>query len=195
MIKRLFIMATIIFIVIWLAGLVKFHEKIYNEEYDRKSKADAIVVLTGGKNRLHVATKLLNENMADKLFISGVSKEISLQEIANREDIEIYNEENIEIGQEALNTIGNAKEIDQWVKTNNIKKIRLVTSNYHVPRSIKELKNVNPELEVIIHPVYSDNIPKKWWKNWNSICFIIKEYNKFLYVSVSRKIENKIKGN
>ena len=73
----------------------------------------------------------------------------------------------------------------QIVKKNHIDSIRLVTSNYHVERSIVEFKSQNPELKIIPHPVYSENLQKKWWTSWQTSSLIFSEYNKFLYVYIS----------
>lgn len=191
--KILFIAALFVF-AIWGAGLYVFHNRIYNNShYDIETKTDAIIVLTGGKNRIPVGTELLNNNLAENMFISGVSKDVSIEEIMQRKDVSLESKKNIEIGQNATNTATNAKEVDDWLKDNDIHSIRLVTSNYHMPRSVEEISAINKDIEIVEHPVYSENIPPKWWKNKNSFFFIIMEYNKFLYAYSKNKINNFIK--
>ena len=166
----------------WMIGFVVFNHKIYNLKTNETDKTDAIVVLTGGKYRLHEAMILLNKDMANRLFISGVDKKISLTKIININKIEKINSEKIQLGTEATNTVENAIEVDNWIKKNNIKSIRLVTSNYHLFRSIEELSAKNKDVQIIPHPVFTDNLTKDWWKDWHSFSFIASEYNKFLYV-------------
>ena len=74
------------------------------------------------------------------------------------------------------------------MEKNNISSIRLVTSNYHIPRSLEEFYAQNQNLQIVVHPVYSENISKKWWKSWGSFLLIASEYNKFLYVWLSRRL-------
>ncbi|MDR1694135.1 MAG: YdcF family protein [Lactobacillaceae bacterium] len=175
--------------VLWFGGFMAFNNRIYMFK-NNNEKTDAIVVLTGGKNRIDEAQKLFNDGLADKLFISGVSKEASLEEIISPDEVS----DNIEIGQEAHNTFENAIEVNNWIVKNEISSIRLVTSNYHMPRSIEELKTKNNDVKIIIHPVFSDNVQKKWWKSWGSFNFIASEYNKFLF-SYIKNCFNKILGN
>lgn len=173
---------------LWFVGFVAFNNTIYNPKRLVMKKTDAIVVLTGGKNRINVAKNLFNDGMAEKMFISGVSKKASIDDVIAQGGADALYKENIEIGQEAKNTVENAIEVDEWIKKNDIKSIRLVTSNYHMPRSIEELKAKNKDVEIVVHPVFSDNVSKKWWKQAGSFMFIANEYNKFLFAWVKNVI-------
>ena len=75
--------------------------------------------------------------------------------------------------------------MSHWVKENKIKSIYLVTSNYHMPRSMAEFSYYNPKLEIVAYPVFSDKVSKKWWKSWRTFTLLAGEYNKFLYVLLS----------
>ncbi|MEM8813813.1 MAG: hypothetical protein AAGF59_14460 [Pseudomonadota bacterium] len=56
-------------------------------EPNQQSSADAIVVLTGGADRIKDAANLLNEGRAARLLISGVHPETTIGEIARSADI------------------------------------------------------------------------------------------------------------
>lgn len=71
---------------------------------------------------------------------------------------------------------------------NNIRSIRLVTSNYHMPRSMAEFRANNREVTILAHPVYSERVRKNWWRSWRSFVLIASEYNKFLYVWIKNRI-------
>jgi uncharacterized SAM-binding protein YcdF (DUF218 family) len=129
---------------LWFSGFVAFNHRINDFKIDDTQKVDAIVVLTGGRNRLKEAVKLLNNKKADKMFISGVYKDTSLKSLQKRKDVEIINSENITLDKKATNTVENAIEVSHWVKENKIKSIYLVTSNYHMPRSMAEFSYYNP---------------------------------------------------
>ena len=111
---------------VWIIGFLVFANHINSYEIDTKTKTDAIVVLTGGKNRISEGIKLLNDNMAEKLFISGVPTDISIQEIEEQAQIKADNENKIILGRKATNTIENASETIEWINENNIKSIRLI---------------------------------------------------------------------
>jgi len=181
MIKRLLVLL-LIFFLIWVIGFEIFDYHINHFKRTDDDNADAIVVLTGGRNRLKEAVKLLNAKRADRLFVSGVFKGTSLKELQNREDVEIFDSEQVTLDKKSTNTVENAKETAEWIREREIHSIYLVTSNYHMPRSMVEFKYYCPELKIIPYPVYSDKVARLWWKNWHSFSLLISEYNKFLYV-------------
>ena len=178
--KIIYILLFLIFV--WFVGFVQFNYKINNVEIDEDIKTDAIVALTGGRNRISKAIKLLNNDMAEKLLISGVYEGTSIEELKERNGVEITSIGGITLDKKSQNTVENAIETMTWIEANNIKSIRLVTSNYHIPRSMVEFRGHNRDLIIVPHPVFSDRIPKEWWRTWRSFRLLGMEYNKFLYV-------------
>ncbi len=188
MIKKYIIPFLILILIFWVGGFCFFAWKINNFPINTKQKTDAVIALTGGKNRISEAVKILNSGFADSMFISGVGKNISLSDIKKTQHISLPPHANIEIGHLASNTIGNAKETQIWISDNNIDSIRLVTSNYHIFRSVIEFKEQCPNLKIIPHPVFSENVEKKWWTSWQTCSLIFKEYNKLIYAFIRTKI-------
>lgn len=178
-----------IILCIWIGGFCFFNHKINNFDIDTTKKTDAIIVLTGGRNRITEAVKLFNKQQAKYLFISGVAKDVTLENIKNTQGLKINNTQNIAIGHNADNTVENATETNEWIKKNNIRSIRLVTSNYHIYRSLIEFKNRLNNIEILLHPVYSQYIEKKWWTSWQSFSLIFKEYNKFICAYMINKLK------
>lgn len=170
------------FSLIWIGGFIIFDQYIHQVS-NNNDKTDAIVVLTGGRNRISQALKLFNQNMAEFLIISGVSSNVTLNQIEKQNNVIIAKPlGKVIIGKEATTTYQNAIEVSEAIRRNNIHSVRLVTSYYHMPRSKAEILAHNPELKVVSHPVYSEKVSKKWWKRWNSFCLIASEYNKFMFV-------------
>ncbi len=184
MIKRIVIYILLIGICIWSGGLIGFGYTINHLQADVAVKTDAIIVLTGGRNRIGEAVRLLNQGSAEQLLISGVSKGTSLEILKKRKDVKITTTRGITLDEKSTNTVENAIEAAAWVKRNNIRSIRLVTSNYHMPRSMAEFRANNRQLVILAHPVYSERVEKNWWRSWHSFVLIASEYNKFLYVRV-----------
>ncbi len=175
----------------WFGGFVWFAHYINSYDIDTHTKTDAIIVLTGGRNRISEGIRLLNDNLADKLFISGVPTDISIKQIEKQANITADDESKIELGRKAKNTLENAIETEEWIKKNNIKSIRLVTSSYHIPRSLQEFiiyVTMGNDLEVILNPIYSPNVNHNWWKSWGTFRLLIMEYNKFLVVYLCRHL-------
>lgn len=188
MIKKIFAILFLL-VVSWIIGLFYFGYSINHYTPDLTTQTDAIVVLTGGRNRITEAVKLLNHKMADRLFISGVDKHTNLRTIQKTNKIKSTNLRNIEIGRKATNTESNAEEAFAWTNANHISSIRLVTSNYHISRAMLEFKHLMPEVSIIPHPVYSERIEKKWWTSWQTFSLIFKEYNKFIYKLIQYQLQ------
>lgn len=169
---------------LWGCGFVLFADKInaYEENYDLK--AEAVVALTGGRNRIAKAVEILNKNKADILFVSGVDEVSSWDSIKKKQKIKMTNNEKVVLGKKAKNTLENAKEALDWIHENKITSIYLVTSNYHLARSVTEFRALDKDLTIVPFPVYSEKVQKKWWKSWRTFSLIFKEYNKFLCVYV-----------
>lgn len=186
--KNLFYIA-ILFLAIWFCGFLTFAYRINHlQPSEHNGKADAIIVLTGGKNRIKEGAKMLSNNMADKMFISGVSQNVSTDNVLKKNDIPPEISGKIELGKAAHTTVENAMETREWIVENRVKSIYLVTSNYHTPRSLAEFEQYNPDIKIFSIPVYSDNVARKWWSKLETFKLIFSEYNKFLFVKINHFI-------
>jgi len=188
--RKLVIIIMAIIPMMWLVGLVVFDYKINNFYIDKTTKTDAVVVLTGGRHRLAEAVGLLNDGMAEILFVSGVQKDISLQELDKRYEIQPDVMKKIVLDRVASNTFENARETNEWIKKEQIKSIRLVTSNYHILRSLVEFRRWNKEIKIVLHPVFSEKVATSWWKSVYSFYFLAQEYNKFLFAKIRAMVCN-----
>lgn len=162
-------------ILIWVGGFCYFIYGLSQEKLPSTEKTDGIVVLTGGKSRLQEAVRLLEQGMATKLFISGVNDKVTDEELllvlgSSRELAECC----IESGTQAKNTVGNAREITQWVTDSHISSIRVVTSLEHMPRTLLEMRQFMPKIRMVAHPVGQ-------WKPENiRFVSLAREYSKYL---------------
>lgn len=166
--------------ILWVIGLLWFAANIsLSKPKSIEMTTDAIIVLTGATNRIDEGISLLRDKKADKLFISGVNKDIEdVSRITTDKDILPCC---IELGYKAENTMGNAAETKEWILDKNIENIRLVTSNYHMMRSMLEFKKTLPDIEIIPHPVTPKNFAA-WKKEFWPITF--SEYNKTLLIAL-----------
>ncbi len=172
-----------LFLLLWLSGLVWFVSQI-PAAVEAQPKVDAIVVLTGDSGRLERGMELLAQGKGKVLFISGVSKRTSLEDIlhyATPDVLHKLDSNDIILGHEAENTIGNAGETTKWLREEGYKTITLVTSSYHVPRSLLEFREVAPDLVFNASPVFSDEFTiSGWWYDKHSRILVLLEYHKFL---------------
>ncbi len=166
----------------FFVGFYQFTQLIPRQQPVNIAKADAIVVLTGGKSRLIGAVKLLSAGKGGRLLISGVHKTTSSEALARL----VPAQSNlfkccVDLDKAARNTIGNAAQTARWVAKNGFKSLIVVTSNYHMPRSLAELRNVLPQINLIAYPVVVDSIPvSQWWTNRDTALLIMSEYIKYL---------------
>ena len=88
-IRRYALIAIILLLFLWSAGLCFFGVKINSYNVDFTTKTDAVIVLTGGRNRIIEGIKIINAHLADRLFISGVSADVTLDDIEKSHNIKI----------------------------------------------------------------------------------------------------------
>lgn len=180
----------ILVVVAWGLGLLWFAERIPDAVEDASTPTDAIVVLTGGQGRLDEALALLSRNLAGRLFVSGVYRGVdvkTLLETVPRPSSEL--EWRVGLG-DATNTIGNAEETAEWVRRHGIRSIRLVTASYHMPRSLLEFHHAMPDVTVVPHPVFSENVKQAEWWFWpGTAALIAREYTKYLLARARHVID------
>ena len=167
-------------------GFVVFATSATQEAGRINQKADAIVVLTGGGNRIVQAGRLLSEGRAGRLLISGVNRKASLADIRrlSRLSPKLF-KCCVEVGYEAQDTIGNAVETRQWVKRIGIKRLIVVTSSYHMPRSLTELRRELPNIELVPYPIVPRGLREKpWWLNYELTRILAAEYLKLVPAAV-----------
>lgn len=185
--------------VLWVGGLVWYAADVPRASpagADAERPTDAIVVLTGGSNRLGTGLELLAAGRARKLFVSGVYDGVDVQELlklSRRSPTEM--ECCITLGYSADSTIGNAYETADWMRDQGFRSLRLVTANYHMRRSLLELTMAMPDVELVPHPVVAPTVHlEEWWMWPGTANLLINEYNKLLVVGLRWMVHRAVKG-
>jgi len=148
-------------------------------------QADAIIILTGDAGRLEAGENLLQQGQAPKLLISGVHPSVTTADIraqTNFSDAQF--DCCVQLGHEAEDTAGNAVEAANWVHENGYQSLIIVTSDYHLPRSLLEMKAMMPNLEFIPYPVRT----RPPWRNLAVARLWLQEYAKYATVWLGQKI-------
>ncbi|MBP2228503.1 uncharacterized SAM-binding protein YcdF (DUF218 family) [Azospirillum agricola] len=165
----------------WFAAGVPRHAPNLDDPVAGRA-TDAIVVLTGGSNRLATGLELLAAGRARKLFVSGVYDGVDVQELlklSRRAPTEM--ECCIALGYSADSTIGNAYETADWMRDQGFRSLRVVTANYHMRRSLLELAMAMPDIELVPHPVVAPTVHlADWWLWPGTANLLVNEYNKLL---------------
>ena len=120
--------------------------------------AEGVVALTGGADRISDAVDLVASGNAGVLLITGVNQATSGMQIARRTPrFRPLAACCIELGYEALNTAGNARETRRWAQAHGIThSLIVVTSSYHMPRALLELAHALPGVKLLARPVVGE---------------------------------------
>ena len=166
---------------LWLIGFLIFCGYTISLKYLPTEKTEAIIAWTGGNDRIAEAIRLLQEEQAPRLFISGVHESVTGYHLLK--EIPENTQDKIELGYQAKTTHMNALETTDWVNKKGISSVTLVTSFYHMPRSMLELHRTMPKLKITPFAVF----PKKFdedtsWLHTRYAWLLFVEYHKFLIV-------------
>jgi len=168
----------------WLAGLALFVQSVEALEAAPAdaNETDAIVVLTGGSERLSAGLDLFAAQKGKKLFISGVHPGLTLDRLPGNQKVPPdLRACCIALGHTAESTFGNAWETRAWMEGEGYHSLRLVTANYHMLRSLLVFRVVMPEFAIIPHPIAPDNVKLTgWWQFPGTASLLVTEYDKYL---------------
>ncbi len=166
---------------VWIGGLTWFVYSSLSIAADTTTTTDAIVVLTGGRLRLEAGLDLLDSGKAQKLFISGVNPRVDRGELLRvAAHLPAPDATRIVLGYAADNTLGNARETADWMQQERYRSLRLVTSWYHMRRSLLEFARAMPAAQIIPDPVFARVEPDAS-ADWIDVALLtVGEYDKYL---------------
>lgn len=172
-------------------GFLAFVYSIDRIEQAPETRADGIVAMTGGAQRIGDAIDLLAKGYAKRLLISGVNEKTSRDQISrlNPGQRQLF-DCCVDLDYRARNTIGNAIETRRWAEQHGFDAIIVVTSNYHMPRMLVELDHALPNLQKIPYAVAATIDPHDWWHNPATAKVLATEYLKFLAVWIRTRFED-----
>ncbi|QRM56755.1 YdcF family protein [Sinorhizobium sp. BG8] len=178
---RYVILALAVVSAVAFVGFLRFADQVAALQPPIHPKADAIVVLTGSAQRIGQGLELLKSGAGQRLLISGVHPTTSGNQIRklNQSSSTLF-ECCVDIGHDAIDTIGNANETARWISDHGYRSILVVTNNYHMPRSLLELKRSDNRTEFISYPVVSADLKSGYWLAKRAVVRpMISEYIKY----------------
>jgi uncharacterized SAM-binding protein YcdF (DUF218 family) len=135
------------------------------------ANTDAIVVLTGGANRIDRGLEILKAGKSRKMLISGVDRDVKPPELAAQyPGSSKYFDCCIDLGFASVDTRSNALETARWAARNKVKSLRLVTHDWHMRRARFELDRALPSNITVTNDAVSTQ---------PSLRALFKEYNKY----------------
>lgn len=151
-------------------------------------KADAIVVLTGGKGRVEEGLNLLKTEAAGVLILSGVNEDadidsIYLKKASNKEKFKIILEKR------SKSTYENAIEVKRLLDAYNIRSIILITSLYHMKRADYIFSRVlSPGVRIETYSVSTPNFDESGWWSGNSLVILLIEFVKYYWYVITLNV-------
>ena len=169
---------------IWLVGLFAFAERVRGlTPAEEPARADAIVALTGpSAERVNAAIRLLEQGKGQRVLISGVNREVRRRELRELTpgSSRLFNC-CVDLGFEAEDTVGNAQEIAAWARAKGYEDLIVVTSDYHMPRSLVEIRGALPEATLTPYAVSTPSLDNaRWWRAAVTARRMTLEYMKYL---------------
>lgn len=189
------LVAVVLVVGLWLAGLYAFADRVIHSTpaAEPEEAADAIVVLTGASDmRIKEGMRLLERRKGARMLISGVNREVKREELlpVTEGSKKLY-ECCVDLGYEAQTTLGNAYEVAEWAKAKGFDDLIVVTSDYHMPRSLLEIKAALPGVKLHAYPVATPTLDARaWWKSWRSSRVLFIEYSKYLAILARDIVSN-----
>ena len=178
-------------LVVFGGGFVWFISNVPATEISLDRNADGIVVMTGGASRISDAIDLLASGHGKRLLISGVHRATSSAEIARiNPRYEGLVACCVDLDHSAINTVGNAVETRRWVRERGFSSLIVVTSAYHMPRTLAELATQMPDIALVPFPVVTEKLRNEpWWASGPTAKLILSEYAKFVVAQLRMRIE------
>lgn len=133
------------------------------------------------------AIRLLAEGRGERLLISGVNKSTRAPQIISLntagQELAFLFRCCVDLDKRSLNTEDNAVQATVWARKRGFRSLLVVTSTYHMPRAIIELRQSMPEVELVPYPVKSPRMETEWWNDSRTSWVLCKEYLKFVTAS------------
>ena len=154
--------ALLVVVMLWGVGLLAFASRVaHATPAADPGRAQGIVALTGGSSRrLQTAMTLLQAGRGRRLLISGVNRRATREEVrrAARAVAGPLYECCVDLGFEAVDTLGNARETAEWARARGYDRLILVTADYHMPRALLELRGAMPKVTLTPYPVATEDV-------------------------------------
>ncbi len=208
MMKKLMITIPLIVVAVMMSATQYFAHTVRmtaNSQHIDAPKVAArtgIVVATGLDGRVTAGLTQLVHGKAERLLISGVGKGVrkaDIRQIAvasgtiQMDALDAVMTCCVELGFDAADTIGNALEASIWAKTHQLDHVIVVTSDFHMPRTMMAFRAYFKDTALTAYPVktpwlhVNENGFSPWWHTPERIRLISMEMVKYLARSVMPK--------
>lgn len=181
--------ALLVVALIWASGLMAFAARVQQSTpAPDPAPADGIVVLTGASSneRIAAAVDLLAAHRGRRVLVSGVNRVVSREELRTASNtVRRLYDCCVDLGFNSVDTVSNARETAEWAKTMRFRSLTIVTTDYHMPRAMLELRAVlrPPEFTLQTYAVPTPALKaRQWWRSPRAARLMVVEYSKYLAI-------------
>ncbi|MDD2900558.1 MAG: YdcF family protein [Desulfuromonadaceae bacterium] len=177
-IVKAFLTLSIVGLVVIVVLFIDFTYKTFSYRQSML-KADAIVVLTGGKGRVEEGVHLFRESRAKFLFLVGVDPSVKKSDLYRQKPGD-PSDDNVILEKSSRNTLENSIFGRDLIVRSGVHSILLITSRYHLKRASILFHNSLPkDVTIIPYPVDSINLRESWWIHGGSFQLLFREFYKY----------------
>lgn len=152
---------------------------------DSPAPADAVVVLAGDTTleRLYKGEQMVRDGFAPVALVSGVDNMFGRAECDFAIDAAKRNQHDTSkmvcVGNAGRNTVDECKALLPELARRQVKRVLVVTSNYHTRRAGNVWRRFAPQLEIrMVAARDRDFSPDTWWQNREAQKIVILEWTK-----------------
>lgn len=175
---KAFLSLFILALLVVTALFVDFTYKTFSAR-PRIVKADAIVVLAGGKGRIEEGVRLFRERRAQWLFLVGVDPTVRKSDLYRPKSGD-PSSDNVILEKLSRNTLENALYGRDLIMEHEVHSVLLITSRYHLKRAAILFRNaLPPAVALSPYPVDSQNIKEDWWYHVGTFRLLFTEFYKY----------------
>lgn len=161
-----------LFLVLYALGFALFGVTLADPAARDAPRTDAIVVITGGPDRIEQAVAALGEGKAKRLLVAGADPSVTKPDLVRR----LGGQRRlvqccVDLGSESVDTRSNAEEGRRWLTRRGYKSVRLITSDWHMRRAHYEFRRqLGDDIAIVPDAVRSEP----------GLMTLFAEYNKYL---------------
>jgi uncharacterized SAM-binding protein YcdF (DUF218 family) len=182
--------ALLVLALIWTAGLFAFAARVQQStaQQPEPAPADGVVTLTGANSneRITAAVQLLAEHRGHRVLVSGVNRDVTREQLQKATGaVRRLYDCCVDLGFTAADTVGNARETAEWARTMRYRSLTVVTSDYHMPRAMLELRAVlrPPDFALQTYSTPTAALQARaWWRSPGAARLLAVEYCKYLAI-------------
>lgn len=157
-------------VLVWVLGFVLWVVFLPGPADNRFT--DAIVVPTGGAGRVARGLVMLEAGRAKRMLVTGVDRrvregEFAVAQEASRRTIACC----VDLGREAVDTRSNGSETARWIERRGYRSVRLVTTDWHMPRARFELERALDGRATVLPDAVRSAAP---------LAVLLREYHKYV---------------